>query len=203
MVTKRKQHSSRRPVKQGPGARAPRPNKIGAATPYHFRGKNLTPYGGLLPRRHPARKTRLPSAAGRNPHDQTDHPSHEPLPVRAGPRARPLCRLCAAQPTPLHRSRPHPDRHLASDASAAAVHAVALSGLAAPQRGEADPFPFSASCGNEGRGPREVGDGDAGHRHHRAYPLRPSDGRAQELQPQRTRASAATSGPSWPRRANT
>ena len=49
MVTKRKQHSSRRPVKQGPGARAPRPNKIGAATPYHFRGKNLTPYGGLLP----------------------------------------------------------------------------------------------------------------------------------------------------------
>ncbi len=49
MVIKRKQHSSRRPVKQGPGARAPRPNKIGAATPYHFRGKNLTPYGGLLP----------------------------------------------------------------------------------------------------------------------------------------------------------
>ena len=76
MVTKR--HSSRRPVKQGPGARAPR---IGAATPYHFRGKNLTPYGGLG--RHPARKTRLPSAAGRNPHDQTDHPSHEPLFVLA------------------------------------------------------------------------------------------------------------------------
>ena len=49
MVTKRKQHSSPRPVKQGRGARAPRPNKIGASTPYHFRGKNLTPYGGLLP----------------------------------------------------------------------------------------------------------------------------------------------------------
>ena len=49
MVTNRKQHSSKRPVKQGPGARAPRPNKIGAATPFHFRGKNLTPYGGLLP----------------------------------------------------------------------------------------------------------------------------------------------------------
>ncbi len=38
-----------RPVKQGRGARASRPNKIGASTPYHFRGKNLTPYGGLLP----------------------------------------------------------------------------------------------------------------------------------------------------------
>ncbi len=49
MVTKRKQHSSPRPVKQGRGARAPQPNKIGASTPYHFRGKNLTPYGGLLP----------------------------------------------------------------------------------------------------------------------------------------------------------
>ena len=49
MVTKRKQHSSPRPVKQGRGTRAPRPNRIGASTPYHFRGKNLTPYGGLLP----------------------------------------------------------------------------------------------------------------------------------------------------------
>ena len=49
MVTNRKQHSSPRPVKQGRGARAPRPNKIGASTPYHFRGKKLTPYGGLLP----------------------------------------------------------------------------------------------------------------------------------------------------------
>ena len=27
----------------------PEPNKIGAATPYDFHGKNLTPYGGLLP----------------------------------------------------------------------------------------------------------------------------------------------------------
>ena len=25
------------------------PNKIGASTPYDFNGKNLTPYGGLLP----------------------------------------------------------------------------------------------------------------------------------------------------------
>ena len=46
MVTKRKQHSSPRPVKQGLGARAPQPNKIGASTPYNFCGKNL---GGLLP----------------------------------------------------------------------------------------------------------------------------------------------------------
>ena len=83
MVTKRKQHSSPRPVKQGLDARAPQPNKIGASTPYNFRGKNLTPYGGLLPvatlleRLHQRyesgsfsrlkTRTRLPSAGGRNP----------------------------------------------------------------------------------------------------------------------------------------
>ena len=49
MVTKRKQHNSKNPAKQVRGATAPQPNKIGASTPYNFRGKNLTPYGGLLP----------------------------------------------------------------------------------------------------------------------------------------------------------
>ena len=49
MVAKRKQHNSKNAAKQGRGARAPRPYRIRASTPYHFRGKNLTPYGGLLP----------------------------------------------------------------------------------------------------------------------------------------------------------
>src|SRR3989441_6060444 len=49
MVTNRIQHSDNRPVKQGAGEIAPEPNKIGASTPYDFSGKNLTPYGGLLP----------------------------------------------------------------------------------------------------------------------------------------------------------
>ena len=56
MVTRRKQHSSQRPVQQGPAVTASRPNKIGASTPYHFRGRKqtvylsrATPYGGLLP----------------------------------------------------------------------------------------------------------------------------------------------------------
>ena len=49
MVTKRKQHSAKTPAKQGRDATAPQPNKIGASTPYNFRGRNLTPYGGLLP----------------------------------------------------------------------------------------------------------------------------------------------------------
>jgi hypothetical protein len=49
MVTNRIQHSDKKPVKQGAGEIAPEPNKIGASTPYDFNGKNLTPYGGLLP----------------------------------------------------------------------------------------------------------------------------------------------------------
>lgn len=49
MVTDRKKHSEKTPVKQGPEEIAPEPNKINASTPYDFNGKNLTPYGGLLP----------------------------------------------------------------------------------------------------------------------------------------------------------
>src|SRR6266852_774529 len=49
MVTNRRKHSEKTPVKQAPEDIAPEPNKISASTPYDFNGKNLTPYGGLLP----------------------------------------------------------------------------------------------------------------------------------------------------------
>jgi hypothetical protein len=49
MVKHRKQHTRRKPAKQGVGKITQDPNKINASTPYDFRGKNLTPYGGLLP----------------------------------------------------------------------------------------------------------------------------------------------------------
>src|SRR6202140_5692241 len=49
MVTSRKKDSAQTPVKQGAEDAAPEPNKINASTPYDFNGKNLTPYGGLLP----------------------------------------------------------------------------------------------------------------------------------------------------------
>jgi Transposase DDE domain group 1 len=49
MVTSSTQHSENKPVKQGSGSTSPEPNKIGASTPFDFSGKNLTPYGGLLP----------------------------------------------------------------------------------------------------------------------------------------------------------
>ena len=49
MVINRNQDSRRRPAKQGVREVIPEPDEIGASTPYDFRGKNLTPYGGLLP----------------------------------------------------------------------------------------------------------------------------------------------------------
>ena len=49
MVTTRQKHSEKTPAKQGSGDSASEANKINASTPYDFSGKNLTPYGGLLP----------------------------------------------------------------------------------------------------------------------------------------------------------
>ena len=49
MVNEQEQDSGRRPANQGVRDVIPEPNKIGAATPYDFDGRNLTAYGGLLP----------------------------------------------------------------------------------------------------------------------------------------------------------
>jgi hypothetical protein len=49
MVNKQEQDSGRKPANQGVRDVIPEPNKINASTPYDFNGKNLTPYGGLLP----------------------------------------------------------------------------------------------------------------------------------------------------------
>jgi hypothetical protein len=49
MITHENQDT--RPSRSPQGSQGPIPeaNKIGAATPYDFEGKNLTAYGGLLP----------------------------------------------------------------------------------------------------------------------------------------------------------
>src|ERR1700729_3272213 len=49
MVTDRNKNSDKARVKQGPEKISSEPNKINASTLYDFSGKNLTPYGGLLP----------------------------------------------------------------------------------------------------------------------------------------------------------
>src|SRR5207302_11449063 len=49
MVTNRREHSEKTPAEQEPEDIAPEANKINGSTPYDFDGKNLTPYGALLP----------------------------------------------------------------------------------------------------------------------------------------------------------
>src|ERR1017187_4361266 len=49
MVNEQEQDSGQRPTNQGVRDVMPEPNKINASTPYDFNGRNLTPYGGLLP----------------------------------------------------------------------------------------------------------------------------------------------------------
>ena len=49
MVTVGNQDTRPKRSPQGPEGPIAEANKIGASTPYDFSGKNLTPYGGLLP----------------------------------------------------------------------------------------------------------------------------------------------------------
>ena len=49
MVNDKREHSVKRPAKQGPKEVIAEPNRIGACTPSDFEAKNLTAYGGLLP----------------------------------------------------------------------------------------------------------------------------------------------------------
>ena len=48
-MNNRKEHSGKKPARQGAEEDIAEPKKIGASTPYDFEGKNLTAYGGLLP----------------------------------------------------------------------------------------------------------------------------------------------------------
>jgi hypothetical protein len=49
MVNNTNKHTRRTPAKQGEERSPGKPMKIGASTPYDFKGSHLTPYGGLLP----------------------------------------------------------------------------------------------------------------------------------------------------------
>src|SRR6266700_7800648 len=49
MVADKKKNNRKTPEIQASEDSVSEPNKINASTPYDFNGKNLTPYGGLLP----------------------------------------------------------------------------------------------------------------------------------------------------------
>src|SRR3982074_1705336 len=111
MVTNRKKHSEKTPVKQGPEEIAPEPNKINGSTPYDFNGKNLTPYGGAAAGDHHAGETRIPVPGGTDRNLEADSSCHGPVSICAGDCARPLHRLSAAEPIALRRARPDLDGH--------------------------------------------------------------------------------------------
>jgi len=49
MVNSRNKHTGKPPAKPGAEAVIPKPIKIGAITPFDFKGSNMTAYGGWLP----------------------------------------------------------------------------------------------------------------------------------------------------------
>ena len=49
MVKNTNEHTRKTRVRQGEETVLRKPMKIGATTPYDFKGSHLTPYGGLLP----------------------------------------------------------------------------------------------------------------------------------------------------------
>ena len=206
MVTNRIQHSARTPVKQGAGARDPEPNKINASTPFDFSGKNLTPYGGLLPVATMLEKlgfqtlleeavtvkrlTRVMSGyqflfamvlglyIGFSRLNQLRFIARDPILTGI---------LKIVQLPPDHKRSRH--GRLIQDkawplACASGQHIVAFSGSTARECGPTDPAGAVRDApARMGSGQREAEDRNPGHGHDGTHAVRNSDGSAQELQP--------------------
>ena len=184
MVINRKEHSDKKPAKQGAEAVIPEPNKIGASTPYDFEAKSLTAYGGLLPVVTMLEKLGFQQLV------------EETLTVKRMTRAMPMYQFVLAMALAVYVgfSRLHHLRFLAAAdanghpegvAAAAAVYLLAVSGVAASGGGAATAGGTAAHAGTcVGGSPCPTGGGDAGYRHHGAHVIRQPDGRAQELQPE-------------------
>src|ERR1700733_13775916 len=176
IVTDRKKDSRKTPGKQGPEGSAPEPNKINASTQYDFAGRNLTPYGGLLPVITMLEKTRLPGSGGTDSDIQANSSRHGLVPVRAGDRAGPVHRLSAAEPIAFHRSRSDSDGHSESHQAAGAIHLLEGCEYAAWECRPADAEHHANHARTGlGGGQCEVEGGHHRYRHDRAHALRPAD----------------------------
>jgi hypothetical protein len=187
MVADRKKDSAKTPVKQGPEDTASEPNKINASTPYDFSGKNLTPYGGLLPVITMLEKLGFQSLV-----EQT-------VTSERIPRAMDLYRFVLGIVLGLYIGFPRLNqlRFIARDPILTGILKVAK----LPVQSTFWRF-INALHLNVARqilaimrtmrervwaGQCEAGGGHPGHRHHRAHALRPADGGTQELQPEEQR----------------
>src|SRR6267378_2094877 len=196
MVINKKKHSDKNRAKQGAEEVTAEPNKIGAATHYDFEARNLTAYGGLLPVAAMLEKLGFQQLV------------EEALTVKRITRTMPmyqfvlamvlagLRRVFAASSSAISGAGADADGHPESVAAAAAVHLLAVSGVAASGGGAATAGGAAAHAGTRvGGGPCPTVGGDAGYRHHRAHPVRQPDGRAQELQPEEQREEELPADP--------
>jgi hypothetical protein len=182
MVSNNQQHSGKKPIPQGSGADTAEPNKIGASTPYDFRGKNLTPYGGLLLVATMLEKLGLRSLV------------EETLTVQRVTRRMSMYQFVLSLVLALYIgfSRLHHLHFVARDPLLAGIvqepelppqctfwrflaslHLHIARQILAVQRRMRERVWAAGPCPTR--------DGDPGYRHHRPHPLRPADGRAQEL----------------------
>ena len=177
MVKDRTQHSEETRTPQGAKQDVPDPNKIGASTPFDFSGRNLTPYGGLLPVATMLEKLGFQKLLV------------DMLTVHRIPRAMTLYQFLLAMIlclylgfSRLNHLRFVAHRDLASVRTTTAMHLLAISSLAVFAGGAAVvASPAGDARTSVGGSQRALALRHAGHRYHRAHPLWPTDGRPQEL----------------------
>ena len=184
-MNNKREHSVKRPAKQGPKEVIAEPNKIGACTPSDFEAKNLTAYGGLLPVATMLEKLGFQQLV------------EETLTVKRITRAMPMYQFVLAMVLAVYVgfSRLHHLRFLEREPMLTGILKV----LRLPPQCTFWRFLASLHLGialqllEVQRRMRErvweaahvqAGDGHAGYRHDRAHAVRQPDGRAQKLQPQ-------------------
>jgi hypothetical protein len=103
MVNNEKEHRKKKPARQAFQESVSEPNKIVASTPYEFKGKNLTAYGGLLPVATMLEKLGFQALVEEtiscSPRDASD----ELVQIRIEHRAGSLYWISTIESTPLHR----------------------------------------------------------------------------------------------------
>jgi hypothetical protein len=143
-----RKHSGKTPARQGAQTAAPEAFKISASTPYDFSARNLTAYGGLLPVATMLEKLGFEQLV------------EETLTITRPTRAMSVYRFVLAivlalyvgffapESPALSGTRADADRESENRAVAAAMHLLAVSGLAASERGGGRFSGFSTSCGS-------------------------------------------------------
>jgi hypothetical protein len=185
-VNDNRKHNEKKSAGQGADVAAPEPLKIGASTPFDFSARNLTAYGGLLPVATMLEKLGFEQLV------------ENALTIRRLTRAMPVYRFVLAMVLALYVgfSRLNHLRFLEREPMLTGILKVLrlppqctfwrfLASLHLSVAGQILQVQQTMRQRVLGCRARGSEDDHAGHRHHGAYTVRPSDGRAQELQPEK------------------